>query len=137
MAVSLSVSSWRRLFYGEEAEYSYYAGCSTDGRQNLKPVQMFPDDVEAYLLVLVLDGPATNRTGILGLPPTTCLIMPVTMDRTPSFQTPIDTKNKDNSKLSRGRSKYRPSKTGLELGTKNPSTYPTRLTITSFDFLFR
>lgn len=36
-------------FYSEDISYSYYAGCSTGGRQGLKSVQMFPDDFDGVL----------------------------------------------------------------------------------------
>ncbi|KAE8332558.1 Tannase/feruloyl esterase [Aspergillus sergii] len=36
-------------FYDDNIEYSYYAGCSTGGRQGLKEVQMFPDDFDGVL----------------------------------------------------------------------------------------
>lgn len=37
-------------YYGEESAYSYYAGCSTGGRQGLKEVQEFPDDFDGVLV---------------------------------------------------------------------------------------
>ncbi|KAJ5108254.1 tannase and feruloyl esterase [Penicillium angulare] len=36
-------------FYDKSIEYSYYAGCSTGGRQGLKSVQMFPEDFDGVL----------------------------------------------------------------------------------------
>ena len=36
-------------YYGSEAEWNYYSGCSTGGRQGLKEVQMFPDDFHGVL----------------------------------------------------------------------------------------
>ncbi|KAL4902903.1 hypothetical protein BDW74DRAFT_186564 [Aspergillus multicolor] len=36
-------------FYNGSIDYSYYAGCSTGGRQGLKSVQMFPDDFDGVL----------------------------------------------------------------------------------------
>jgi feruloyl esterase len=36
-------------FYDESIGYSYYAGCSTGGRQGLKSLQMFPDDFDGVL----------------------------------------------------------------------------------------
>ena len=36
-------------FYDSSIEYSYYAGCSTGGRQGLKSLQMFPDDFDGVL----------------------------------------------------------------------------------------
>ncbi|KAK3713529.1 hypothetical protein LTR37_008487 [Vermiconidia calcicola] len=38
-----------QAFYGGEAEWSYYSGCSTGGRQGLKEVQMFPEDFDGVL----------------------------------------------------------------------------------------
>ncbi|KAJ2898343.1 uncharacterized protein MKZ38_003971 [Zalerion maritima] len=37
------------LYYGTCAEYAYYAGCSTGGRQGLKEAEMFPDDFDGVL----------------------------------------------------------------------------------------
>lgn len=36
-------------YYSQAAEYNYYSGCSTGGRQGLKEVQMFPDDFDGVL----------------------------------------------------------------------------------------
>ena len=36
-------------YYGGDAQWSYYSGCSTGGRQGLKEVQMFPDDFDGVL----------------------------------------------------------------------------------------
>ncbi|KAJ5548319.1 hypothetical protein N7513_005553 [Penicillium frequentans] len=38
-----------KAFYSHDIEYSYYAGCSTGGRQGLKSVQMFPEDFDGVL----------------------------------------------------------------------------------------
>lgn len=37
------------FFYGKEATYSYYLGCSTGGRQGFKEVQDFPDDFDGVV----------------------------------------------------------------------------------------
>ncbi|KAI0473536.1 putative ferulic acid Esterase/Feruloyl esterase [Xylariaceae sp. FL0804] len=37
-------------YYGSDAAYSYYSGCSTGGRQGLKEVEMFPDDFDGALV---------------------------------------------------------------------------------------
>ncbi|KAH8688951.1 Tannase/feruloyl esterase [Talaromyces proteolyticus] len=37
-------------FYNSSIQYSYYAGCSTGGRQGLKEVQEFPDDFDGALI---------------------------------------------------------------------------------------
>jgi feruloyl esterase len=36
-------------YYGHKIEYSYYAACSTGGRQGLKEIQMFLDDFDGVL----------------------------------------------------------------------------------------
>jgi feruloyl esterase len=36
-------------FYNKTANYNYYAGCSTGGRQGLKSVEMFPEDFDGVL----------------------------------------------------------------------------------------
>ena len=36
-------------YYGCAIEYSYYAGCSTGGRQGFKEIQMYPDDFDGVL----------------------------------------------------------------------------------------
>ncbi|KAL4895498.1 Tannase/feruloyl esterase [Aspergillus ambiguus] len=36
-------------FYDRDIKYSYYAGCSTGGRQGLKSIQMFPEDFDGVL----------------------------------------------------------------------------------------
>ncbi len=46
-------------FYGSQAKYSYWNGCSTGGRQGLKEAQMFPDDFQGILA----GAPANPRTG--------------------------------------------------------------------------
>ncbi|RDW78958.1 Carboxylic ester hydrolase [Aspergillus mulundensis] len=38
-----------QAFYNASIDYSYYAGCSTGGRQGLKSVQMFPEDFDGVL----------------------------------------------------------------------------------------
>ncbi|KAL3417378.1 tannase and feruloyl esterase [Phlyctema vagabunda] len=37
-------------YYGRELEYSYYAACSTGGRQGFKEVEEFPDDFDGILV---------------------------------------------------------------------------------------
>lgn len=37
-------------YYGSNLRYSYYAGCSTGGRQGLKEVQDFPDDFDGVIM---------------------------------------------------------------------------------------
>ncbi|KAH9436064.1 hypothetical protein MCOR02_004973 [Pyricularia oryzae] len=39
-----------RGFYGEEAKYSYYSGCSTGGRQGLRELQMNPEAFDGVLV---------------------------------------------------------------------------------------
>ncbi|PYH95299.1 feruloyl esterase B precursor [Aspergillus ellipticus CBS 707.79] len=37
-------------YYDQPAEYSYYSGCSTGGRQGLKEIQAFPEDFDGALI---------------------------------------------------------------------------------------
>ena len=37
-------------YYSQDINYSYYAGCSTGGRQGLKTVQEYPEDVDGALV---------------------------------------------------------------------------------------
>lgn len=37
-------------YYGRKIAYSYYAACSTGGRQGLKEAQMFPKDFDGILV---------------------------------------------------------------------------------------
>src|SRR5882762_1813665 len=50
-----------RAFYGEQARYSYYSGCSTGGRQGLMEAQQFPADFDG----LVVGAPANFWTHLL------------------------------------------------------------------------
>ncbi|WP_308910491.1 tannase/feruloyl esterase family alpha/beta hydrolase [Pseudokordiimonas caeni] len=47
-----------RAFYGRDADYSYFAGCSTGGHQALMEVQRYPDDFDGVLA----GAPGHNRT---------------------------------------------------------------------------
>ncbi|KZW03651.1 feruloyl esterase B precursor [Exidia glandulosa HHB12029] len=52
-AMHESVLLGKRLtaaFYNRPIAHSYYAGCSTGGRQGLKEVQMFPDDFDGIVV---------------------------------------------------------------------------------------
>lgn len=51
-------------FYGSSIDYSYYAGCSTGGRQGLKSLQMFPDDFDGVLAGLRRGGQHISNSGI-------------------------------------------------------------------------
>ena len=60
-------------YYGQSIQYSYYASCSTGGRQGLKEIQMFPEDFDGVLI----GAPAwwtthlalwTLKVGLINLP---------------------------------------------------------------------
>ena len=46
-------------FYGREAKYSYWNGCSAGGKQALKEAQRFPDDYDG----IIAGAPGNNWTG--------------------------------------------------------------------------
>jgi feruloyl esterase len=51
-----------KTFYGEPPRYSYWAGCSTGGRQGLIEAQRFPEDFDGYVVgAPVLDFGTTWR----------------------------------------------------------------------------
>ena len=47
--MALKTKSLARAFYGKEAKFSYWNGCSTGGRQGLKEVQRHPEDFDGVL----------------------------------------------------------------------------------------
>ena len=60
-----------RFFYGQHAEYSYYLGCSTGGRQGYSSAHFYPDDFDG----IVATAPAiyTTRYSVGALWPTVVL----------------------------------------------------------------
>lgn len=50
-----------RSYYGREAEYSYFYGCSNGGRQAMMSAQRFPDDFDG----IVAGAPAHDFSGVL------------------------------------------------------------------------
>ena len=48
-----------KAYYGEAPRYSYWAGCSTGGRQGLIEAQRFPDDFDGY----VVGAPVLHSSG--------------------------------------------------------------------------
>jgi len=48
-----------KAHYGSKAEYSYWNGCSTGGRQGLMEAQRFPEDFDGY----IIGAPVYNYTG--------------------------------------------------------------------------
>lgn len=49
-----------RAYYGADAKYSYWVGCSTGGRQGLMEAQRYPEDFDGY----VIGAPVLNLTGL-------------------------------------------------------------------------
>ncbi len=49
-----------RTYYGADAKYSYWVGCSTGGRQGLMEAQRYPEDFDGY----VIGAPVLNLTGL-------------------------------------------------------------------------
>lgn len=47
-------------YYGADAKYSYWVGCSTGGRQGLMEAQRYPEDFDGY----VIGAPVLNLTGL-------------------------------------------------------------------------
>lgn len=50
-----------REYYGREAEYSYFYGCSNGGRQAMMSAQRFPDDFDG----IVAGAPAHDFSGVI------------------------------------------------------------------------
>ena len=50
-----------RAYYGREAEYSYFYGCSNGGRQAMMSAQRFPEDFDG----IVAGAPAHDFSGVL------------------------------------------------------------------------
>ena len=49
-----------RTYYGADAKYSYWVGCSTGGRQGLMEAQRYPEDFDGY----VIGAPVLNLSGL-------------------------------------------------------------------------
>ena len=49
-----------RAYYGSDARYSYWVGCSTGGRQGLMEAQRYPEDFDGY----VIGAPVLNLSGL-------------------------------------------------------------------------
>src|SRR4029077_10032072 len=49
-----------RTYYGSDARYSYWVGCSTGGRQGLMEAQRYPEDFDGY----VIGAPVLNLSGL-------------------------------------------------------------------------
>jgi feruloyl esterase len=49
-----------RTYYGADARYSYWVGCSTGGRQGLMEAQRYPEDFDGY----VIGAPVLNLSGL-------------------------------------------------------------------------
>jgi len=49
-----------RAYYGSDARYSYWVGCSTGGRQGLMEAQRYPEDFDGY----VIGAPVLYLTGL-------------------------------------------------------------------------
>ena len=50
----------QQAFYGRRAEYAYFRGCSTGGRQAMVEAQRFPDDFDGIVAI----APPLDETGI-------------------------------------------------------------------------
>lgn len=62
-AVHLTIMTAKTLateFYGQPAQYSYFNGCSTGGRQALLSAQRFPQDFDG----VIAGAPAANYSGL-------------------------------------------------------------------------
>ncbi len=73
-----------KAYYAKEAEWNYYSGCSTGGRQGLKDLQKYPDDFHGVLA----GAPAwwtthlqtwTIKLGLFNLPETAPHHIPVSL----------------------------------------------------------
>ena len=49
-----------RAYYGADAKYSYWVGCSTGGRQGLMEAERYPEDFDGY----VIGAPVLNLSGL-------------------------------------------------------------------------
>ena len=63
--MALKTKALARAFYGKEAKFSYWIGCSTGGRQGLMEVQRHPEDFDGVLA----GAPAINLDKVPGLWP--------------------------------------------------------------------
>ncbi len=53
----------QHAFYGRPAEYSYFRGCSTGGRQAMVEAQRFPDDFDGIVSI----APPLDETGVTAM----------------------------------------------------------------------
>jgi feruloyl esterase len=60
---TLAAKEITSAFYAESPSWSYYAGCSTGGRQGLVEAQLYPEEFDGILV----GDPVVNQAALEGL----------------------------------------------------------------------